>query len=193
MSTEKTNITANRFALLARMNETIFHTGDLYNLWGFKNTNNLYTTLKRYVKAGLLYRVYNGLYSIHPVTELDPYLLGIKALHKYSYVSVESVLADEGIMLQSLNYITLISSISKRFLINDNHYYSRRLHDRYLHNNAGIIEKNGLRIATVERAVADLLYYNPGAYFDGDALIPWDKVNALQQVIGYKITGVDRR
>jgi predicted transcriptional regulator of viral defense system len=175
------------------MNETIFHTGDLYNLWGFKNKNNLYTTLKRYVKAGLLYRVYNGLYSIHPVAELDPYLLGIKALHVYSYVSVETVLADEGIVQQSFNYITLISSISKRFSINDNHYYSRRLHDRYLHNNAGILEKKGLRIATVERAVADLLYYNPNAYFDGDALIQWDKVNALQQVMGYKITGMDRR
>jgi predicted transcriptional regulator of viral defense system len=187
MSTDKMNITGKRFALLARMNETVFHAADLYNLWEFQNKNNLYTTLKRYVKSGLLYRVYNGLYSIHPISELDPNLLAVKALHTYSYMSTETVLADQGIIQQKLNYITLVSTVSKRFTVHGYHYYARRLHDRYLYNNEGIIDINGIKTASIERAVADLLYYNPKACFDGEALIPWDKVNIIQEKLGYKL------
>jgi len=37
MSTEKKNIVQQRFALLARLGEVLFHTQDLANLWEIKN------------------------------------------------------------------------------------------------------------------------------------------------------------
>ena len=180
----------NRFAQIAKLGETVFHTKDLANLWQIKNPNTLYTTIKRYVRKELLFRIYKGFYSIKPINQLDPTMLGIKSLHKFAYVSAETVLSQSGIIQQNINFISLISSQSKKFSIPGipNHYYSRKLKDEYLYQSAGIIEKNGVKIAAIERAVADLLYFNPKTYFDADKLIDWKKVKKIQQEIGYPLT-----
>ena len=195
MSTEKKSIKIkkiarqeDRFAKIARLVETVFHTKDLANLWQIKNQNTLYTTIKRYIKKGLLFKIYKGFYSIKPIEEINPLLLGLKSLHKFAYVSAETVLSQEGIIQQSISQITLISSQSVKFSIGDYDYYSRKLDDKYLYNTIGIADKNGIKTATVERAVADLLYFNPKIYFDGERLIDWRKVKKIQRKIGYPLT-----
>ncbi len=172
-----------RFSQIARLGEDIFYAKDLANLWQIKDSNNLYTTLKRYTQKGWLFRVYKGLYSIKPFEQLNPLKLGVKALHRYAYISVETVLAQAGFIQQEIKEITIISSISKRFSIGGNHYYCRQLKDKYLFNDAGIKNENGLRIAVPERAVADLLYFNPKAYFDAYKMINWKKVKEIQKYV----------
>ena len=105
MSTEKTNIKQHRFAQLAKLGEIIFHAKDLANLWQIKNPNTLYTSLKRYNQQRLLFRIYKGFYSIKPINQLDPFLLGIKAMHKFCYISAETILEKAGIIQQKTNYI----------------------------------------------------------------------------------------
>lgn len=193
MSTEKKNAISdkseylNRFAQLAKVGGFVFHAGDLANLWQIQNSNTLYTTLKRYTKKGLLFRVYKGLYSLKPAGELDPLLLGLKALHTYAYVSAETVLVRAGIIQQKIDFFTLISSRSRRFSVAGNNYYARKLKDSFLYQPAGIVEEGGVKKATVERAVADLLYFNPKAHLDGAAskMIDWKKVKKIQKEIGY--------
>jgi predicted transcriptional regulator of viral defense system len=187
MSTEYNNDYSKRFALLAQAGERVFHARDLANLWRIEDNNTLHTTLKRYVQRGLLFRVYKGLYSIIPPNQLDPLLLGAKALHEYAYVSTETVLIEAGIIQQSIDWITLISSKSKKFSVAGNNYWSRRLADKYLFNPAGIEKKEGTSVASVERAAADLLYFNPKAYLDGLRLVDWKKVRKLQKEIGYPL------
>ncbi len=178
-----------RFAELAKLGEVVFHSDDLANLWHITNKNTLYTTLKRYADHGLLFRIYKGFYAIKPPTEIDPPLLGIKALHGYAYVSTETILAEEGIIQQSLPAITLVSSKTKRFSVAGAAYYSRKLSDEFLHQPNGIITgPNGVRKATRERAMADLLYFNPHAYVDAARLMDWKKVRALQKKVGYPLT-----
>jgi len=82
MCTYNTNTTQRRFVEIARLREVIFHVSDLANLWNINNSNTLYTTLKRYSQAGLIHRIQKGMYSLIPIDDLDPLLLGIKALHK---------------------------------------------------------------------------------------------------------------
>lgn len=181
MSTEQTNITQNRFAKLARLGEQVFHIDDLANLWSIDNKNTLYTTLKRYVKTGLIFRIYKGLYSIKPIDKTDQYLLGVKALHKFAYISAETIFSNEGIILQDVKYITIISSESKKFSINSINYRSRQLDDRFLFNDNGIYVKNGVNTAITERAVADILYFQPDFYFDNSNKIDWNKVKKIQK------------
>lgn len=188
MSTGYYNNVSERFAQLARMGEKVFHTRDLANLWQIKNNNTLYTTLKRYTERGLLFRIYKGLYALVPAAEIDPLLLGIKALHEYSYVSTETILAEAGVIAQKINWITLVSSKSKKFSVGDNDYWSRKLADKFLFNSAGVENKNGVFLAQPERAAADLLYFNPNAYLDGANLLDWKKVRKLQKEIGYPLT-----
>lgn len=175
-----------RFAQIARLGENIFFAKDLANLWQIKESNTLYTTLKRYVQKGWLFRIHKGLYSIKPPEQLDSFLCGIKALHRYCYVSAETVLAQSGLIQQEIKAITLVSSISKRFFIVGNYYYCRQMKDEFLFNDAGIKNESGLLIATPERAIADLLYFNPKAHFDARKQIDWKKVKHIRQVVGYK-------
>jgi len=169
------------------MNETIFHISDLAVIWGISNKNNLHTTLKRYAKQKLLYRVYRGLYSILPIDKVDSFLLGAKAIHGYSYVSTETVLARAGIISQKLNYITFVSSKSRRFSVGNRDYYVRQMNDRFLFNDIGIEKKSGVNFAGIDRAIADMIYYNPRAHFDSPGKINWKKINQIQKYIGYPI------
>lgn len=179
----------NRFAELARLGEVVFHTNDLANLWRITNKNTLYTTIKRYVEQGLLFPIHKGFYAIRQPKEVDPLLLGVKALHGYCYVSTETVLRGEGVIQQELPAITLIADATKRFTVAGRSYYSRKLPDRFLYQSNGIMTAaNGVRIATSMRAVADLLYFNKHAYLDAAHLIDWGKVHALQKEIGYPVT-----
>ena len=177
-----------RFAQLAKLGAIVFHIGDLAVLWQIKDRNTLHTTLKRYVQQGLLVRIYRGLYSLKPIEQIDPFLLGVKALHKYAYISAETILAQAGIIQQIIGQITLVSSQSKRFSIGGNHYYSRKLADQFLYNPIGINEEQGVKKAAAERAVADLLYFNPYAHFDAEKFINWRKIKYIQKQIGYPLT-----
>ena len=188
MSTEKLNNPSARFAKIASMGEVLFHTTDFAVLWGIHDKNTLYTTLKRYCQKGLLFRVYKGLYSIVPIEKLSPPLLGAKALHSYCYISTESILTQEGIIVQSIPYTTYVSSFSKTFQIGTQHYKSRQLDTKFLLNPLGVYENNGVLFATPTRAVADILYFSPRFYFDHAQAISWKEVKQLQEELNYPLT-----
>lgn len=178
-----------RFATLARMSEVVFHARDAAIIWGITNANTLHTILSRYVRTGLLFRLQNGLYSIRPIKELDPILIGTKAIHDYCYVSTETVLARAGYIQQNVLGTTLVSPVSRKFVLAGHNFCSRSLSDKYLFNEIGILRDNSsVHTASAERAVADMLYFNPHYHFDGSAQIDWSGVNKIQTEVGYTIT-----
>lgn len=186
MSTLKSNITARRIALLAKNGEKIFHAKDLANLWGIQNKNTLRVTLKRYSKEKLLYRIYRGFYSLLPVDELDPVLLGAKALHQFCYLSTETVLYQEGYISHTVDFQTFLSSKSLKFKIGGYQFVSRQLDDKYLYNPEGIFLKNGVNTAGSERAICDMLYFNPTYHFDKP--VEWKKIRLMQKNLQYPLT-----
>jgi len=185
MSTVKRNSIPRRFRDLAILGEDVFHTRDLANLWEIRDKNTLHTALKRYTRMGLLRRIYRGFYSLKPVEDIDPWVLGIKAIHDYAYIGAETILFNEGIINQPPSYITVISGQSKRYSIGLNNYYSRKMNEIYLYNPDGLLKKNGVMVSTVSRAVADMIYFNSKYYFDNDKLINWPEVKRLQKSLGY--------
>ncbi len=178
---KKTNIKQNRFVDIIRFGGLIFHTNDLARIWKINTGRTLIITLKRYVDSGLLYRLYRGLYSLKPIADLDPLLVGVAAISSYSYLSCETVLAKHGVIFQSLNYFTFISDKSKRLTISSHNYYYRQLKKDFLYNDFGVNKNNILNEASLERAVADTLYFNPNYYFDNPAPINWEKVREIQK------------
>lgn len=173
--------------LLLKSPENLFHTQDLSLLWNVRNKNTLYTTIKRYVQKGVLIRVQKGFYSKVPLVQLNPTRLGMGFLHSFCYLSTETILCREGIISQSIPFITLVSNKSKKFEIKNHLYLSRQMKDRFLFNTAGIVEKNGIKQASLERAVADMLYFNSHYHFDAHSLIDWQKVKSIQKQVGYKL------
>ena len=155
-------------------------------LFGVPNANTLRVTLHRLTKAGILYRVQRGLYSIFPLENADPITLGAACLHRYCYLTTESVLRDAGYILQSMDAVTFASGVSRRFEIAGHRYVSRRLHPRFLHNSEGIVRTDGILRASPERAIADMLYIDPWYHFDRP--VHWGTIRAMQKVIGYPLT-----
>jgi predicted transcriptional regulator of viral defense system len=177
-----------RFAKLARLGGVLFHVSDLVSLWQIADIHNAHVTLKRYADNGLLTRIHRGLYALKPLNQIDPCMIGIKTLHRFAYVSTETILSEAGIIQQNIPTITLVSSLSRKFSVATHHFISRQLTDRFLYNECGIYEKDGIKKATVERAVADMLYFNARSYFDADRSIDWKKVKEVQMTIGYPLT-----
>lgn len=190
MRTESKNISAvdARFAALARMGEVIFWASDAATIWGIANQNTLHVTLSRMVRGGLLWRLHNGLYSLKDPATLSVYLIGSKALHRFCYIGGETILAGAGIIQQHVSATTLVSSVSRRFSLAGHRYVCRQLADAYLMNDAGLVRDEGVLVATPERAIADMLYFNPRYHFDAHAHIDWTAVRTLQETIGYPIS-----
>lgn len=173
-----------RINQLYRTGKRLFTSGDLMLIWQTDNPNSLYTTIKRYVQKGFLFRIYKGLFSIVPLTELNKYELGAKLSGGYSYLSVESILVEAGIIFQNSGQITFAAESAKKLELLGYFYRFRRLQDAYLFNPAGIINKTTHFQASPERALADYLYFNPKAVID-NKLIDYKKLRQIQKEIGY--------
>jgi predicted transcriptional regulator of viral defense system len=178
-------MTTNKSSILLKDGRCLYHVQDLAVLWNINNSNTLHTTISRYIRRGVLNNIYKGFYSTKPLSEINPLLLGLTSIHRYGYLSTESVLIEEGVIFQDIKYITIVSNISKRFQINKNNFLVRKMQEVYLKNKTGVLLKNGIRRATLERAVADLLYFNPDYYLDNTKNINWKKVKEIQKIIGY--------
>lgn len=174
-----------RISGLIQLDRKIYHSNDLAILWNISNKNTLYTTIKRYVQKGILIPIYKGLYSTVPLSQLNPLELGKAIIHRYTYLSTESVLAQAGIIAQTTYAYTFVSSLSKKVTVGSFSYRFRKLKDEYLYNPAGIINQNGIFVATTERAVADLLYFDPRYHFDFPENVDFEKVKRIQKEVGY--------
>ncbi|HLD24913.1 MAG TPA: hypothetical protein VJB96_03250 [Patescibacteria group bacterium] len=164
----------------------LFHTNDLALLWGITNRHTLHVTIHRYMKRGALYPVYRGLYAAKPLDTIDPRLIGVSVIHGFTYLSCERVLADEGIIPQQVIGFTFIAEKSKTITLGNMVFRYRSLQPRYLFHPAGITtHENGVRIAGVPRAIADLLYFNPSYTFDTRDSIDWKEVKSIQKEVGY--------
>lgn len=176
----------NKLNILLKQIKKLFHTHDLELLWNINNKSTLYSTINRYLKRGYLIQIHRGFYSTVPLEKIDPLELGASAFHSYCYLSCETVLVQAGIIFQKTYTYTYCSAKNKILQIRESVYKSRQLKDEYLYNPAGIIDLSNYKIASPERAIADMLYFNPRYHFDAQDLIDWQKVANIQKEVGFK-------
>lgn len=155
--------------MLLRSGRSLFHTQDLAVLWSIENRNTLYTTIKRYVQKGILISITKGLYSTLPMDQIDEYALGSALIHRFCYVSCETALVNTGVINQDIFPITLVSSVSLKIKLNNVEYLYRQAKPELLFDPIGVEKKNGYFMATKDRAVSDMLYFNPKYYLDNNA------------------------
>ena len=147
--------------LLLKADLKLFHTQDLALLWGIENRNSLYTTIKRLVQKGVLIPIIKGLYSTLPLDKIDEFCLGSALIHKFCYVSCETILANRGVISQKVYPITFVSSVSQKIEFRGTWYVYRKMKPDRLFNPKGVEKMDGYFIASKQRAVSDMLYFNP--------------------------------
>ena len=159
--------------VLLRSPQTIFSTRDATLLWN-ENDNSVVTDrLKKYVKAGKLFRAYRGLYAKDQ--NFDYFELATR-IYTPSYVSFETVLTREGVNFQYYGNIFVASYINREISIGDQKITFIRMKDYVLSNTMGIKHEDGYAVATRERAFLDRIYVSKNYHFDNLANLNWDKV-----------------
>ena len=158
---------------------------DLGVLWGISNDKTLAVTVSRYAKRGLLYRVRKGLYSKIPPDRLDYRELGCALMGKYSYLSCESVLSNHGVINQLPSAYTFVGRFSQKVTIGGRAFICRKLSPRLLLNRVGISDLPNYSEASLARAVADMRYYSPMYYLDGETLVDQNEVKRIKGLVGY--------
>lgn len=174
----------NKHKVLLSQDRKIFHTADLALLWGIDNGDTLRTTISRYLKSGILIGLHKGLYSTIEPSRIDPVVIARAMIHSMSYLSCESILVERGVIHQVLGVMTFVGQRSQNFTLPGHNLQIkvRQLASRFLYNPLGVSEGR----ADPERALADLLYYNPLYHLDSPGQIDQERLLFYQKELGYK-------
>lgn len=157
---------------LLRSKNTVFTFKDLSLVWNETDANLIKKRVYRYVKMGKLYPIRRGIYA-----KDDNYDKNELATRIYTpaYISLESVLAKEGIVFQSYNQIFVVSYLAREIACDGQTYVFRRIKDTILTNSLGIEKKDNYHIASKERAFLDTIYLNKDYHFDNLSSINWNE------------------
>lgn len=173
--------------VIYKTSATIFKTADLAILLRESNYERLKSKLSYYAKTGILKRLRKGLYAKPEYNKLE---LANK-IYTPSYISLETVLAKEGVIFQYYKNIFIVSYLTRKIEVDDIEIQIRKIKNNILLNNEGIIYKDNCFIATKERAFLDTLYLYKNYYFDNLKNIDKKKVFEILKI--YQSKALERR
>ena len=159
---------------------TVFTIADIKMILGVNDSKSIYNALSYAVEKKELYKISNGIYSYDQSYSRNEF--GNK-FRTPSYISLYTVLQEEGVVFQPYSSISLISNRSEKININKQEYIYRKIKDSILLNPLGIRERDGINIATKERAICDKIYLDGLEYFDNTENIDWNMVNQLNNEV----------
>jgi len=165
---------------IMRSNQTVFTAKEIALILDMREKNALKSKINYYVKKGIIKAVRRGIY-VKP--NYDIFELATK-VYVPSYISLETVLQNEGVIFQYYKEIFVISHLSRKLEIDKNEIQIRRVKHEILLNQSGIQRKNNYSIATKERAFLDALYLYGDYYFDNVEIL--DKNSIFEMVKIYK-------
>jgi len=171
------------FAKLLQTGKTVFSVSDIYQIFSHLNKFSLRNLISRMGKQWLLQNIRKG---IRALPKFNEYELA-NTMQKPSYISLETVLYQEGIIFQ--DYGTTLYSIGAKtqdHKIQWKIYSYKTIKPEIALDPLGIDHNHGYAIATLERALCDRVYLTPGYYFDNLRSINREKVEEIAQIYGNK-------
>lgn len=160
--------------------KTVFSLSDFRLLWHIDDASYLRTVAGRLFRRGELRRISHGLYALNDRFDLLELANKIKFP---SYVSLETVLRDAGVVFQDTG--TTIFSVSNDSLSREasgHTFVYATLRDTILSDPLGIEHREAAMIATPERALCDRLYLSPNTSFDNVRALDPKKLLALSTI-----------
>lgn len=159
--------------VLLRSPRAVFSTKDAALLWGEEKEQTITSRLIKYVKAGKLVRVRRGIYAKDK--NYDRFELATR-IYTPSYISFETVLTRAGINFQYYGNIFVATYVTREIDVDGHKISFIRMKDYVLSNTVGIEHKDGIAMATKERAFLDRIYISKDYHFDNLDALDWDKV-----------------
>ena len=167
---------------------TVFRLSDIAMLFPGGENKDMANRMGYYVQTNRLLNPRKGIYAKPDYNPLE--LANI--LYTPSYISLEYVLQQAGIIFQYDSRYTSISYLSREVEIDGKIYCYRRIREDMIMNTNGIIRhQDRVNIATPERAFLDMLYLNKAFYFDN--LNPLDKQSVDRMIPVYQSVALEKR
>jgi hypothetical protein len=158
---------------ILRSSRTVFTFKDISLMWRNTDQKAVIAGINYYVNTGQLHRIRRGIYAKDK--NYDKTELACR-IYTPAYVSFETVLTRAGINFQYYGQIFIASYLAREIIVDGQVYQYRKIKNTLLTDSAGVLNKDGIAIATTERAFLDTLYLNTDYHFDNLASLTWDKV-----------------
>jgi len=158
---------------ILRSSRTVFTFKDISLIWRNTDKKAVIAGINYYVSTGQLHRIRRGIYAKDK--NYDKTELACR-IYTPAYVSFETVLTRTGINFQYYGQIFIASYLAREIVVDGQEYQYRKIKNTLLTDSAGVLNKDGIAIATSERAFLDTLYLNTDYHFDNLAPLNWDKI-----------------
>lgn len=175
---------AEKLIKLSSSDKTVFTTNDLAIIWNIEDKNVLRPIISRAFAKGYLESIRRGLYKL-PDREVNNWELAGK-LKKLSYISLETVLAKEGVIFQWYEEIISASDRNHRIKNEYGAFRYERLPREILLNNRGIINKGNYFQATPERALCDKVHKDGIVYLDDLSVLDPTEAQEISKIYNNK-------
>lgn len=167
--------------------QTVFSLKELSLIFPQVSYDQLKNRIHYYIKAGYLVHLRKGFYAKKKYNRSE---LANK-LYTPSYVSLETVLYESGIIFQKPSSIRLISYLTRRISIDGISVSYQKAGSRLLTDQRGISVKDFVFTASKERAFLDTVYCYKSYHFDNLRLIDWKSVETLKSI--YKSARLEKK
>lgn len=141
---------------------TVFSLKEIALLIGETDEERLKSKVNYHVRKGKFLNIRRGIYAKE---QFNPLELANK-LFTPSYISLETVLQQTGIIFQHYETIFALSYLSREIKILEFTIRYRKIKDQILSSPLGLQQEGGYSIASPERAFLDALYIYRTYYFD---------------------------
>jgi hypothetical protein len=169
---------------LYKSTRSVFSLIDIIQTCDEKNVASLSKKINYQVKKGNLLNPRKGIYA-KPDYNLQA--LGCRIFIP-SYISLETILQEEGIIFQYDSTVTIVSYLSRELNVDGQRFRYRKIKDEILYSGEGIINSDdGISRAIKERAFLDFIYLNGEPYLDSLNTMNWTIVNELLPMYKSKI------
>lgn len=162
--------------------QTVFTTKEISLIFPQIPYQNLKSRLHYAVSVGKLKKLRKGIYAKE---NFEPLELANK-IYTPSYISLETVLAKEGIIFQKYATIFVASYLTRRVKAAGQEIFYRKVKDEVLLNNLGIEEKSNYFVASKERAFLDAIFLYRDYHFDNLRPLDWEKAKEISRIYASK-------
>jgi predicted transcriptional regulator of viral defense system len=163
--------------------ESVFSIQEIGQIFPHISPDSLRDRLFYFTKVGKLQRLHHGLYAKQ---KYDVHELANK-IYTPSYISLETVLAREGVIFQHYETLFLMSYLTRDVRVGEHAFSYRRLPDSILLHTEGIERDGHYAMATKERAFLDAVYKYKNYHFDNLGGLNWDTVFHIKDIYQSKI------
>jgi len=169
--------------LLYQKKQTVFSFKELVLTFPKLSFDSLKNRLNYLVKNNKIQNPRRGIYT------KKGYNLHELAVRIYtpSYISLESILAKEGLIFQNYKTIFCLSYLTRKISVDGIDIQYRKITDRILFNQEGIFYQDYFYQASKERAFLDAVFLYKDYHFDNLGVLDWIKIRKNAAIYQNKV------